>query len=119
MSYSFELEVVLRNTMNPMKRGGTLRIPFQVLDGLREPQSLTGFSLQSTIRKVNGDHLKDLTVSITDSDLGMCEILATPTETENWPVGHLVLDLQISDSAGNAFFTEDLNLPIKEAQTRG
>lgn len=100
-----------------IKRGDTL-----LQDGLAQNDDgtvfdLTGSTVTSQVRTVQGTLVADLDVVITDAPAGEFTLGATATATATWPAGKLLCDVRW-ESGGDAIHTETFELIVVEAITR-
>jgi hypothetical protein len=96
-------------TTPKVKRGDTFSAACQ-----REGVDITATIIRSQIR--SGAWVQELTVTKTNAATGEFTLSATPAQSEFWPIGKAVWDIEYTDS-GAVRSTETVNLLIVEDVT--
>lgn len=100
-----------------LKRGDTLALLGVAQNDDGSIFDLTGSTVTSQVRTVQGTLVADLDVVITDAPAGEFTLGATAAATATWPVGKLVCDVRWAEDE-DAIHTETFELIVVEAVTR-
>lgn len=100
-----------------IKRGDTLLQDGRAQNDDGSVFDLTGSTVTSKVRAMQGTFVATLDVVITDEAQGQFTLGATAEATEEWPVGKLLCDVKWSNG-GDAIHSETFELIVVEAITR-
>lgn len=83
-----------------LKRGDTFSLGCVSYSADKIPEDLTDFSIRSQIRSAGSSKfIAELTVAKSDQELYPGEFSVTWEETDNWPTGKLLLDIQFTNGS--------------------
>lgn len=100
------------------KTGDTFKLPFTVTDpSTGEATTITGWSFRSHLRTYDDVLIQNLTFTVDSEPDGEVTISATPVETRSWPLGHHVMDIEVTDASGDVFSTVDIQVSVIRGRT--
>lgn len=99
------------------KRGDTFELTCS-LENQGNDVDITGWSVAAQLRKTDDTLVQDMTVTVTDAAVGEFQITADDTETDDWPIENLEIDVQFTESSGNISSSETFTIAVIKDITR-
>jgi hypothetical protein len=97
------------------KRGDTFVLTAQYCNDNGTPASLVGYSIKSQLRDKGDNLVHEFVINVTDAALGKFSF--DPVNTNQWPLGPLVMDIQYTfDNV--VVSTDKIELDIVKKVTR-
>lgn len=99
------------------KRGDTFELQIDLsLSG--QVEDISGWTIRCDLKDLQGNLIKSFSPQEIDYTLGKFLLLASASETENWPIGALRFDLEFTDNSGFIVSSETLSVNIIKDVTR-
>jgi hypothetical protein len=99
------------------KRGDTFELTCS-LENQGNDVDMTGWSIAAQLRKTDDTLVQDMTVTVTDAAAGEFKITAADTETDDWPIENLEIDVQFTEFSGNISSSETFTIAVIKDITR-
>jgi hypothetical protein len=99
------------------KRGDTFELTCS-LENQGNDVDMTGWSIAAQLRKTDDTLVQDMTVTVTDAAAGEFKITAADTETDDWPIENLEIDVQFTEVSGNISSSETFTIAVIKDITR-
>lgn len=98
------------------KQGDTYIVSCQLTDNDDQPINITNFTIRSQVRTPTDDLIAELTITKTDSELGMFDM--EETDTQSWPVGCQFQDIEYTDGDGIIVSTQTFKIDVQQDITQ-
>jgi hypothetical protein len=105
--------------MVKFKRGQTFDFSGQITNK-GEPYPIAGYILAADLRtKTNFEFVQHMICSILDPATGMIRIYAPTTDTTKWKVMPHLMDIRLTDGAGNVLISNTEEIDVLDTVTQG
>ncbi len=98
-------------------RGDTLLWPVTYRTSLGVPINITGYTITSQLRSVDGPLIESLTVVVTNAAAGEITLSATAAQTAVWPIGSARYDVRYQAPGGSVLHTQPITVGIRQPVT--
>ena len=99
------------------KRGDTFELTLS-LENQGNPVDITNFTIASQIRDQDDQLVQALTVTKTDASNGQFTLTATDTQTDDWPIAKLDVDVEFVEPDTTVSSSETFNIQVIKDITR-
>ena len=99
------------------KRGDTFELTCSLENGGTDVD-ITGWTVAAQLRQTDDTLVQALTVTVTDAAAGEFKITAANTETDDWPVAALDVDVEFTESDGSVSSTDTFTINVIKDITR-
>ncbi|WP_415183530.1 hypothetical protein [Phaeovulum sp.] len=108
------------NTLPAIKLGDSFLLPITVSDADLVPEDITAWTVRMQGRQGNATSalIHEFLFTKTSPGLGRGEFSAAAADSINWPVGSMLLDIEIITPSGRVHHTETFRLPVGAGVTR-
>lgn len=99
------------------KRGDTFELTCS-LENQGNDVDITGWTVAAQLRKTDDTLVQNMTITVTNAAAGEFTISAPDTETDDWPIENLEIDVQFTESSGNISSSETFTIAVIKDITR-
>lgn len=99
------------------KRGDTFELTCSLENGGNDV-NITGWTVAAQLRQIDDTLVQGMTVTVTDAAAGEFTITAANTETDDWPIGNLEIDVEFTESDGSVSSSETFTIAVIKDITR-
>lgn len=99
------------------KRGDTFELTCSLENG-GNPVDITGWTVAAQLRKGDDTLVQSVTVTVTDASAGEFTVTAASTETDDWPIENLDIDVEFTEASGAVSSSETFTINVIKDITR-
>lgn len=99
------------------KRGDTFELTCSLENGGNDVD-ITGWTVAAQLRKTDDTLVQAMTITVTNASAGEFIISASDTETDDWPIENLEIDVQFTEASGNISSSETFTINVIKDITR-
>lgn len=99
------------------KRGDTFELTCSLENGGNDVD-ITGWTVAAQLRKTDDTLVQAMTITVTNASAGEFTITAANTETDDWPLGNLDIDVEFTEASGAVSSSETFTINVIKDITR-
>lgn len=99
------------------KRGDTFELTCSLENGGNDV-NITGWTVAAQLRQSDDTLVQSLTVTVTDAAAGEFTITAANTETDDWPIAALEVDVEFTETDGSVSSSDTFTINVIKDITR-